>query len=82
MSITQHLRSASTRTARVARVARVDVLTRWHVRSHEVARRNAMVATTELTQLRFEREEVEEFLARYRRSYDARTTAAARTRPA
>lgn len=76
MAITQHLLSA---TGRAARATRVDVLTRWHVRSHEVARRNAMIATTALTQRRFEREEVEEFLLRHRRSYDARAANAART---
>jgi hypothetical protein len=76
MVITQHLRSAS---GRAARATRVDVLARWHIRSHEVARRNAMIATTALTQRRFEREEVEEFLLRHRRSYDARAANAART---
>lgn len=76
MSITQHLRSASTRTARAARV---EGLVRWHVRSHEGSRRNAMIATTELTQRRFEREEVEEFLLRHRRAWDARAAHAAST---
>ena len=76
MSITQHLRSAP---GRAARATRVDALARWHVRSHEAARRNAMIATTELTQRRFEREEVEEFLLRHRRSYDARAARATRT---
>jgi hypothetical protein len=76
MAITQHLRSAS---GRAARATGVDLLARWHVRSHEGARRNAMIATTELTQRRFEREEVEEFLRRHRRSYDARAAKAART---
>jgi hypothetical protein len=68
MSITAHLRSAS---GRAVRVTRVDGLARWHVRSQEVARRNAMVSMTELTQRRVEREEVEEFLARHRQRYDA-----------
>lgn len=68
MSITAHLRSAS---GRAVRATRVDGLARWHVRSQEVARRNAMVSMTELTQRRVEREEVEEFLARHRQRYDA-----------
>ncbi len=76
MAITQHLRSA---TGHAARATRVHVLARWHVRSHEVSRRNAMIATTALAQRRFEREEVEEFLRRHRRSYDARAANAART---
>lgn len=79
MSITGHLRSAP---GRVARAARVEGLARWHVRSHEVARRNAMVSLTALTQRRIEREEVEAFLVRHRRAYDARAAHAARTRPA
>lgn len=76
MSITRHLRSAP---RRAARAARVDVLVRWHVHSHEGARRNAMVATNQLLQRRFEREEVEEFLRRHRRTYDARAARATRT---
>jgi hypothetical protein len=39
--------------------------TRWHVQSQEVARRNAMLASTVLTQRRVERQEVEEFLTAY-----------------
>ena len=46
---------------------------RWHVRSQEGARRNAMTASTALTQRRRELVEVEEFLALHRRRYDART---------
>lgn len=76
MSITRHLRSAP---GRAVRATRVGGLARWHVRSQEVARRNAMVSMTELTQRRVEREEVEEFLLRHRRSYDARAARAART---
>jgi len=79
MSITRHLRSAS---GHAARVTRVGGLVRWHVRSQEVARRNAMAASTELTQRRFERDEVEKFLARHRRRYDARAAREARTRSA
>ena len=44
----------------------------WHVHSQEVARRNAMVASTVLTQHRMERLEVEEFLARHQRQHAAR----------
>lgn len=79
MSITWHLRSAS---GRAARGIRVDGLARWHVRSQEVARRNAMTASTELLRLRIERDEVEEFLAAHRRRYDVRAAAVARSRPA
>lgn len=43
-----------------ARTARAVVA--WPVSSQHVARRNALVATTALAQLRREREEVEEFL--------------------
>lgn len=49
---------------------------RMHVHSQEVAIRNAMVASTALTQRRRELIEVEEFLARHRRQFDARTRAA------
>lgn len=76
MSFIQQLRATP---GRAARVTRVDLLARWHVRAQEVARRNAMIATTELTQRRFEREEVEEFLLRHRRAYDARAAHARRT---
>lgn len=79
MSISRHLRTAS---GQAARVRRVGGLARWHVHAQEISRRNAMVATTELTQRRFEREEVEEFLRRYRRTYDARAAHAAGPRPA
>jgi hypothetical protein len=36
---------------------------RWAVGSQQTARRNAMIASTALTQRRAERDEVEEFLA-------------------
>ncbi len=68
MSITRHARSTGLRVVRASGVARVAG---WHLRSHQAARRNAMVATTELLQRRLEREEVEEFLARHRERYDA-----------
>lgn len=68
MGITRHVRSTGLRAVRATGLGRVA---HWHVRSHEGARRNAMIATTELVQRRFEREEVEEFLARHRERYDA-----------
>lgn len=60
MAIHQHLWTATRRA------------TRLHVHSQEVAIRNAMVASTALTQRRRELIEVEEFLARHRRQHDAR----------
>lgn len=53
MSFTQQVITAARRAAR------------WHVTSQEVARRNAMLASTALTQRRVERIEVEDFLATY-----------------
>ena len=41
----------------------MNVIHRWAVRSQHGARRNAMVATTELTRRRIERDEVEAYLA-------------------
>ncbi|GCD92308.1 hypothetical protein [Nocardioides sp. LS1] len=38
-------------------------LTQWPVESQQVARRNAMIASTALAQRRAERDEVEDFLA-------------------
>lgn len=49
---------------------------RWHVHSQETARRNAMVASTALTQRRVELDEVEEFLALHRRQFDVRAVQA------
>jgi hypothetical protein len=46
---------------------------RWHVHSQEVARRNAMVARTALTQRRAELNEVEAFLASHQRRHAARS---------
>ncbi|QNN52049.1 hypothetical protein [Nocardioides mesophilus] len=43
-------------------------LSRWPVASQETARRNAMVASTALTQRRRELDEVEEFLRRHHRA--------------
>lgn len=60
MGIHQHLWAAMVRTALL------------HVHAQEGAIRNAMVASTALTQRRRELAEVEEFLARHRRQYDAR----------
>lgn len=55
---------------------------RWDLRSLEGSRRNAMTASTVLTQRRIELDEVEEFLVRHRRRYDARLAHAAPARPA
>lgn len=41
----------------------VPLVDRWAVRSQQESRRNAMVATTELTRRRIERDEVEAYLA-------------------
>jgi hypothetical protein len=46
---------------------------RWHVHSQEVARRNAMVASTALTQRRAEHDEVEAFLAGHQRQPAAKS---------
>ena len=58
-------------------------LLRWPVESQQRARRNALVASTELAQLRHERNEVEQFLdaharrwERARRIVEARSAAA------
>ncbi|MEJ7794781.1 MAG: hypothetical protein WKF50_04455 [Nocardioides sp.] len=42
---------------------KLPLLDRWARASQQSARRNAMVATTELTQRRIERDEVEAYLA-------------------
>jgi hypothetical protein len=55
---------------------------RWHVHSQETARRNAMAASTVLTQRRRELADVEEFLALHRRQHDARRAHAVRHRSA
>ncbi len=44
----------------------LPLIDRWAVSSQQTARRNAMIATTALTQRRAERIEVEEFLASLR----------------
>ena len=41
----------------------MKIIQRWAVRSQQGSRRNAMVATTELTRRRIERDEVEAYLA-------------------
>ena len=45
----------------------VRIVTTWPVESQQRARRNALVASTELAQRRHERQEVEEFLALHAR---------------
>jgi hypothetical protein len=48
------------------------------VQSQHRSRRNALVASTALTQRRREHLEVEEFLARHQRRHDARAVVAVR----
>ncbi len=43
----------------------IQGLIQWHVRSQQVARRNAMIASTALAERRRERIEVDEFLHSY-----------------
>ena len=50
---------------------------RWAVASQQAARRNAMIASTALTQRRAELDEVEEFLASLREDPAGVSTAAA-----
>lgn len=50
----------------------VRTVARLHLHSQEGAIRNAMVASTALTQRRRELTDVEEFLILHRRQYDAR----------
>ncbi len=55
-------------------------LARWPVTSQETARRNAMVASTALTQRRRDTDEVEEFLRQHlRRRHGDRPVAGHRT---
>lgn len=46
-------------------------VTHWHIDSQQTARRNALVATTALTERRRERQDVEEFLALHARRWEA-----------
>jgi hypothetical protein len=48
----------------------------WHITSVEVARRNALVASTELAQRRLELREVEDFLAAHTATRAAREVVA------
>lgn len=43
----------------------LQALTQWHVRSQQIARRNAMMASTALAERRREHIEAEEFLRSY-----------------
>lgn len=52
----------------------------WPVESQQRSRRNALVASTALAQLRAEREEVEEFLVRHARRHAQPVEARAATR--
>jgi hypothetical protein len=42
----------------------------WHVTTQHIARRNALVASTALTQQRRERDDVEQFLAAHAARFD------------
>lgn len=48
----------------------LQALGRWPVASQQRARRNALLASTALTQARHERDEVEEYLAGYVRRWE------------
>lgn len=61
----------------------VQAVTQWHVRSQQVARRNALVACTVLAERRRELVEVEEYLAARAAALAAGpTTIEVRVRPA
>jgi len=61
----------------------VQAVTQWHVRSQQVARRNALVACTVLAERRREVVEVEEYLAARAAARAAGpTTIEVRVRPA
>ncbi|HSE09009.1 MAG TPA: hypothetical protein VLB29_10105 [Nocardioidaceae bacterium] len=61
----------------------IQVVTKWHVRSQQVARRNAMVSCTALAERRRELAEVEEFLSAHAAARAARTaTLEVQVRPA
>ncbi|MGZ4493471.1 MAG: hypothetical protein ACXV4A_06180 [Actinomycetes bacterium] len=68
---------ACTQTIRLLRAAGT-----WHVTSVEVARRNALVASTALAQTRAERREVEEFLLAHQAGWESRRAMSAVSRPA
>ncbi len=53
-------------------------VTHWHVDSQQRARRNALTASTLLLERRLERDEVEEFLERHQRRFEARQAHALR----
>lgn len=60
----------------------VQAVGQWHVQSHEVARRNAFVASAVLAERRREREEVERFLAARALPRPSRASVAASDPPA
>lgn len=66
------------------RLRTVPLVDLWARQSQQQARRNAMVATTELTRRRIERDEVEAYLAghttRHEIGHESRATAAVATR--
>jgi len=54
----------------------VRSLLRWHVESQQAARRNALLASTELTQLRRERDEIDHVVEAAVRRHTVRARAA------
>ena len=60
----------------------ISTVSQWHVRSQQVARRNALVACTALAQRRQELLEVEEFLASHAARAAASKTLEVAVRPA
>lgn len=60
----------------------LQAVSQWHVRSQQVARRNALVACTALAERRRELLEVEEFLASHAARATASTTLEVAVRPA
>ncbi len=55
----------------------IKALKNWPVTSQQAARRNALVASTALTRLRGERDEVDAFLAAAAARYEVRANRAA-----
>lgn len=67
---------------RITRFVRREVMNRvveWAVESQQVARRNALVSSTEMAERRREHAEVEEFLAAHQLAFEARRANARRS---
>ena len=56
----------------------VKLLTEWPVSSQQIARRNALVATTALTKLRIERSEIDAFVEAAAARHEVRANRVAR----